>query len=461
MPPHPVIEVREGRRPGWQLALMGLAGVLALALIGSGAVWLITGTGDGRDAAPGGQDPLPTETVDASLAWEQPIPDVSDGMIDAPGTWVSGDQLVRLMPEGLVAYDLADGSELWTVPLEHHAGNCRASISASEDRVAVLQGMECEFLTVVDIAVGEELFTIPHEATSGIALGSWDHPAIVGDIVAIGTASGGSGYSITDAQKIWEPRSDDNCRERGYAHVDETLIALMTCGNVLEFDQGSLRATAPSGEDLWEWEFGAEHEGEPFTVDSVISTSPLVVQARVGAMTERPVTQIWVIDDAYEEIAHVVDFDPQRQLRPCTTNVLDQCRGAMVSDGFLFLGSTPEGEGNAVIAFDLSTGTALYDVEPIGGGDIKPFAVVHGQVLAYQLADSQTEGMVVALDPETEQATPLMTLDRAQREAERTLMSDVIGDDVALLWHNGAFIMVSEKYYSHDEPGTPAVLVYR
>ncbi len=461
-PPHPVIEVREGRRPGWQLALMGLAGVLALALIGSGAVWLIAGTGDGgQDAAPGGQDPLPTETVDASLAWDQPIPDVSDGMIDAPGTWVSGDQLVRLMPEGLVAYDLADGTELWTVPLEHHAGNCRASISASQDRVAVLQGMDCEFLTVVDIAVGEELFTIPHEATSGIALGSWDYPAIVGDIVAIGTASGGSGYSITDAQKIWEPRSDDDCRERGYANVDETLIALMTCGNVLEFDSGSIRATAPSGEDLWEWEFGAEHEGEPFTVDSVISTSPLVVQARVGAMTEQPVTQIWVIDDAYEEIAHVVDFDPQRQLRPCTTNVLDQCRGAMVSDGFLFLGSTPEGEGNAVIAFDLSTGTALYDVEPIGGGDIKPFAVVHGQVLAYQLADSQTEGMVVALDPETEQATPLMTLDRAQREAERTLMSDVIGDDVALLWHNGAFIMVNEKYYSHDEPGTPAVLVYR
>lgn len=79
-------------------------------------------------------------------------------------------------------------------------------------------------------------------------------------------------------------------------------------------------------------------------MDSVISISPLVVQARVGAMTEQPVTQIWVIDDAYEEIAHVVDFDPQRQLRPCTTNVLDQCRGAMVSDGFLFLGSTPEGE---------------------------------------------------------------------------------------------------------------------
>lgn len=77
--------------------------------------------------------------------------------------------------------------------------------------------------------------------------------------MAIGTASGGSGYSIT-TQKIWEPRSDDDCRERGYANVDETLIALMTCGNVLEFDSGSLRATAPSGEDLWEWEFGAEHE---------------------------------------------------------------------------------------------------------------------------------------------------------------------------------------------------------
>lgn len=52
-----------------------------------------------------------------------------------------------------------------------------------------------------------------------------------------------------------------------------------------------------------------------------------------------------------------------------------------------------------MIAFDLSTGTALYDVEPIGGGDIKPFAVVHGQVLAYQLADSQTEAWWSPLIP--------------------------------------------------------------
>ncbi|MGW8847332.1 outer membrane protein assembly factor BamB family protein [Streptomyces xiamenensis] len=465
------IEVRKPRRPGWQWALMGVAGLLALALIGGGTVWMLTGDtadeggdgGNGAQTAPGEQDPLPTEPVDASLAWQEPIPEVGDGLIQASGTWISGDHLVRLMPQGLVAYALTDGTEVWTVPLEHHEGGCNASVTASQDRVAVLQGLECEFLTVVDIAAGEELFTLRHEASRNSLGGGWDFPAIVGDIVAIGTANGGSGYSITDAKKIWEPRSDDDCRERNYANIDETLVAVMTCGGMLEFDRGSVRATAPSGEDLWEWEFGAEHEGEPFTVESVLSISPLVVATRVGDMTESPVQQIWVIDDAYEEIAHVIDFDPERQVRPCRVNILDDCRGAEVTDGFLYLTGQPSvgGEGNSVVAFDLSTGTALYDVKPISGGYIKPFAVVHGQVLAYQLADSQTEGMVVAIDPETEEATPLMTLDRTQRDVEWAMMSDVIDDDTMLLWHNGAFVMVNERYYTHDEPDTPAALVYR
>lgn len=116
---------------------------------------------------------------------------------------------------------------------------------------------------------------------------------------------------------------------------------------------------------------------------------------------------------------------------------------------------------NAVVAFDLTTGQAVWEADPINGGQIVPFGTLDGKVLAYQLAGYEVAGMVVAIDPETEQAEPVMALEHTARETERTILNNTYTFDARLLWHNNTFFMIDEAFYPHDGEDDPALLVYR
>src|SRR5690606_3291317 len=139
-----------------------VAVVLALLVGGGvGAALLLGGGDEGDEAEPG---PSPSQErkndeggpADASLAWQLPAPEVTEEEIneDSRGVWISGDTVVRAIGDAITGWDLGTGEEAWRLPLELSEGNCEASRNAWEDRVAVLQGRDCEELTVVDIARG-------------------------------------------------------------------------------------------------------------------------------------------------------------------------------------------------------------------------------------------------------------------------------------------------------------------
>ncbi|WP_086160107.1 nucleoporin [Streptomyces marincola] len=463
-----------------------LAAVAAFAVLvgGGGAVWLLTGVQDdpapaAGDGADGGADdgaeggargeagngaglPLPTEAIGASLAWEVPAPEVSEdeNIIDAKGTWLIEDAFVRVTPDSLVSYDLATGQENWSLPFEFSGGDCLPSSNVSDNRVALLQGRDCEVLTVVDIAAGTEVMSMQIESEWPTSAGSV--PAILGDTVAVGTGVAGLGFSISRQEMIWRPPANSDCRESDYLVVDDMFVSQLSCGFAGD-EGGSIRATDESGDtELWEWAYGPTYEGEPFEVQSVVSVDPLVVTAAVGEdYTAADHARVLVIDEDHEEVAVELDYDQDRYMRPCETNSFDNCWLGVEHEGFLYLPSNVPYGDNAVEAFDLSTGQPLWEVPAINGGQILPFGVQDGQILAYQVASTELEGMVVAIDPATEEVRPIMALDRAARPQEHALMSGLFVHDQHIIWRDNTLVLANRSFYSSDGEDVRSVLVYR
>ncbi|MGK5531773.1 outer membrane protein assembly factor BamB family protein [Streptomyces sp. URMC 129] len=474
-PPPPAAPGAGPRRSRGPLIAAAVAAVLTLLVAGGGAVWLLSGDdekepaatdpggdGDGGGDGGGGGGGLPAEPIQASLAWDLPVPAVTEEQIvvDARGAWFVDDAFVRVMPDALISYDLATGEENWNVPFESSDGNCLASPNVSENRVALLQGRDCEVLTVVDISTGEEVMSMPLDSEWPTSSGSY--PAILGDVVAIGTGVSGMGFSISGEEKLWESKTSDRCREAEYMVVDDMFLSKLTCGDFGD-EGGSIRATDESGQELWEWEFGATHENQELSVDSVISADPLVVTATVGSDVSDPgASHIFVVDDNHQEIAHDLDYDIDRYMGPCEVNTLSNCWLGVVHDDFLYLPTNVPYGDNAVAAFNLSTGQALYEVPALNGGQIWPFGVQDGKILAYQPASDTLEGLVVTIDPETESIAPLMALDRTARAQEFTLSSSFLVHNQQPMWHDNTLVLVNRSFYdTDDEANKPALLVYR
>jgi hypothetical protein len=494
MPPQP-----SGRRSGASGARIALiiGAVVALLLAVGGTVLLVSGGdddkeptaegenggnegggnggngGNGGGDGPGGGGTLPAEPIDAALAWSTPTPKVTaeDIILGARGSWIAGDTVVRTIEDSITAYNLESGEEVWSLPLELSGGDCNASPTTSENRIAVLQGRDCEVLTVIDIAAGEEVSQIPLdlEVTGGY-LTDTAYPAVLGDTVALGWGTGGAGYSISTGEQLWTSSPEENCPEVYYAVIDETLVSQRSCGFVGD-EGGSIRATTEGGDELWEWEYEPEYEGQKLVVHSVISIEPLVVTAWLDDDIEKE--SIFVIDENHQEISHALDYDIDRYKSPCQINTLNDCKMAVVQDGFLFLASNGAGADNAVVAFELSSGQPLYEVAPVyedGGGpvngsfrEIRPFASQDGLILAYQRDsyDDTTAGMVVAIDPATEEATPVMNLDPAATAQEMASGSPSDPQELRLIWHEDTLLMITEAFYEGDLENREATLVYR
>jgi hypothetical protein len=468
-------------RPSGARVVLIISAVVALLLAACATVLLVTSgddssppaEGDDGGNAGGGQETPAAGPIDAALAWSTPAPKVSaeDMVLGGRGSWITGDTLVRTLDDAITAYRLDTGDEAWSLPLDLSGGDCNASPTASDNRVAVLQGRDCEALTVIDIAAGEEITTIELdlERTGGY-VGDTAYPAILGDTIALGTGTTGMGFSASTGEQLWASSAEEDCPEVAYAVIDDTFVSRRACGFAGD-EGGSIRATNEAGEELWEWEYGTRYEGQELKIHSVVSIEPLVVTAWMGDDIENET--IFVIDENHQEISHRLDYDFDRYRSPCMVNTLSDCKMAVVQDGFLYLASKAYGSDNAVVAFELSSGNPLYEVEPVpeeGGSpddnaflEMRPFAARDGKVLVYQrdVWHAATPGMVVAIDPATERATPVMHLDPAAiaQEAAAGSPSDV--QELRLIWHENTLLMLTESFYGPDLEDRDATLVFR
>jgi outer membrane protein assembly factor BamB len=468
-----------------------LIGVLVSALVAGGfGVWSVVKDddsapaasdpktpGDGEDTDDPGKDdetggnsldnegegePLPAELIEAQVLATHEQPDIREGdhVTDARGMWLVDGHLVRGMVDAIVSTDLATGKEVWSFPLIR--GECGVSPQHSQGRIALMQGRDCEEMTVLDITTGEEVWTTPLPTTSTDPDG-YDLPVIFGDHVAIAWSAGGFGWRISTEELLWEASDSEQCGVESYAVFEEAVVELRECGDFsLDGMPGEVIGRDADGNELWKWSYDAQVDEQPVEVEAVISADPLIVQTAVGESLDS-VTQLWVIDDTYDGVDKVLGFDEDTHVRPCERHEgLATCPGAVVDDGMLYLPSTTTGADNTVVAFDLSSGNPLWEVAPVGdvGGQLLPVRAVDGKILAYQLATYELPGMVIAIDPETETAEPVMVLTADTAEGERNIMSSVGADfGRRAYWQDNRFFLLSHQFYDH-RVGEAVTLVF-
>ncbi|MGP3969475.1 outer membrane protein assembly factor BamB family protein [Streptomyces sp. 6N223] len=489
-PPPPAASPPTGpRHPGGRgraRTLIALATGFGLVAVGA-SIALLTGfdrfQGSGSDPSPEpgptGQeqeaDGLPTEPVDASLAWEAGPPEVTPEEItdESRGVWVSGENVVRTVDDAITAYDLRTGEEAWSLPLELTEGQCRASENVSEDRIAVLQGRDCEIMTVIDIASGDEVTSFPTDVGgSGGGAGSGGVPSILGDIAAVSWSYGLIEYNVGTGEPIWASDITGECQDIARTVIDHTFITHEECAS--GDAGGSIRATTEDGSELWRWEYDGGFEGEQMYVKSVISIDPLIVTAHADDDYEQE--RILLIDERHESIEFAFDYDPEHYVSPCHGSTLTDCGLAVVDDRYLYL-SSYTGQENAIVAFDLGDGHAVLEIPPYyadrdegarEAGDlastIRPFAVVDGQLLGYQrdAFDENYPGTVVSIDPEAEKATPVMHLEGAASPKEYLVTAGATSPwDSQVIWHENTLLLV-RMYFSEDDnaAGEPSLLAY-
>ncbi|SOD63478.1 PQQ-like domain-containing protein [Streptomyces zhaozhouensis] len=465
------------RPPAWMLVL----GVVLVVLLAGGGTYFFVfadddkettanrdaggdggeAEGEGEGEGEGGGGSLPSEPIQASLAWETPPLEVAEGdnLIRSGGAWFVDDAVVRVLGDELISYDLATGQENWKLPFEMSGGNCNASPNVDENRVAILQGRDCEVVSVVDISAGEEIASIP--LNSSVTPDRYQYPAILGDTVAVSWGIGGGLYQISTGEQLFVSSSEGGgeCVEVSYMVVEQEFVSLVECG-WLGDEGGSVRATNEAGDPSWEWEF-TDFEGQEMDVRSVLSVSPLTLVVHVGDSLSESSEKIVVINEERTEIQHVLDYDTDRYLQPCENQVFPSCALGVVHEDYLYLATNDMTGDNAVVAFNLSTGLAEYEAPAINGGQIRPFAEQDGKILAYQPATSELEGMVVALDPAAEELSPVMALDRAALSKEYGMMgSGLFAHDSLPMWHENTLVLNDRVVYESEE-SPPSVLAYR
>ncbi len=438
--------------------VIAVVAVLVMAAGGAGAwsFWLKDDSAGDVGFAPGTDKQL-------SMALEERFPE--DWEPDAStaraslGSWLDGrwwteKHFVREMWNEIVAYDLADGSVAWRVPVDGN-GACKASRDVSpEGYVAVLRGepattesgpRPCDRLTIVDVNKGEEVWTSDIEpGVASVLPDVGDRPVIWGETVLI-PGQGQTNFDLKSGTQK-DPK-DRGCWNAAFAVFGDTLITRQ-CGALVGFGRDS--------EHLWTW----EHPGDDETSLTVLSADPLVVVVKSRDDEQVVRVEPGDPDDRDDPGEHTViaemdarSLDP---MPPCgygggDSTELHTCHKAVVGAGVLYLkyAMDPNYRQVGIVAFDLTSGKELWRARADGELSLAPVGTDgDGRLIAFQPQDPPlgdyegSRGAVVALDPETGEVTPLAGLPIADSGDQKWLLANnsLEGD---IEWRDGRLVIVS------------------
>lgn len=342
-PPVPPPGGAKPKRTGRVVAIVIVAVLLMAGAAGS--VWYWQSGGDSGDS--GGLAAEADQQLD--LLVEEMYPEdwkpVGYDIEMTVGAWLDGHwwtegHLVREMPEEVVAYDLADGSVAWRVPVPGN-GFCRASHEQTADGLVVLlSGDEvdvCTRITAIDITTGtavwsKDLPPLPGGAGQGdLFPTAGQHPVIVGDNVYVSTKRGGQFFSVRDGSQP-QQYTPGSCFTTGFRAFGDTLLSWRDCLGSEEQNLPGRHLTAFDRDQkpLWRWMF-PEDETE-LELNGVLSVDPLVV-----VVQSRGWSEVWQVepgsdapDDPGEHSVLVPESKMAEFMSPCGRQVstaLTDCPG--------------------------------------------------------------------------------------------------------------------------------------
>ncbi|MFE1905933.1 PQQ-binding-like beta-propeller repeat protein [Streptomyces gardneri] len=433
-----------GKKLSAQLQIIIAAAVAVVLIVGAGIWYANSESGDGKDGEPlssagtsqggsggsgeakgtggGGSEKPPAETQ-AKLTFQLPKPGVPD-VTDVSGSWVTDKAYVKTGVNSLVAYDLAKGTPVWTLPLtgqicgtSRHltADNKLAILFEASKRVAPRYYQQCTEVGVVDLGTGKLLWsTSVTGGSAGDQKARFGEVTVSGKTVAAGGNDGGAAFDIANGNPRWKPQAnDEDCFDLGYGG-GAGLVAVRKCG---PYDSQYVliqNLNPVTGAPLSQYKMPA---GVKYA--SIVSTKPLVVAADVGdsAGDGSGISDFFSLDEKTGKLKAKITADADQYAGRCRSTKVEACTKILVGNGRLYV-PTEEHEGasgeygdetNEVIAFDLATGRTAPEKADAGDKySLVPLRMDGGSLIAYKAPPYDKGGRIVSIDGVTMKETLLL-----------------------------------------------------
>ncbi|HEY5833029.1 PQQ-binding-like beta-propeller repeat protein [Streptomyces sp.] len=373
VPAQPQPGRRKGRRAGQ--ILLALA---ALAAAGAAAA-----------AALKPEDGAPVASKQLARVWQVPAPAADDELI---GSWLTDKLLIRAGTlGGLRAYDLADGSEVWSAAPTAKGGTSPCAMSptvTAQGLGTVAFGKDsnsCTSLAGIDTATGRILWTTPLvDSAHPTAMSAQTY--LQGDVATIVSGNFLGGVDVRTGRRVWGFRS------RGYYcnaynwGADGIVLVDSYCADSKE----SFKLTAydgKTGKVLWTKSPGAHTD-----LAHIFSGSPLIASIHTAGQ---------------DSVRVFASSGRSRKLAVGNTEVMPG-NGTAADHSARLVGNvlvTPAQAGGAeIVGFDTTTGARLWSYRAA-----RLATSTAGDDRVYAVSDSGSP-QLVELDPRTGHATPVARL---------------------------------------------------
>lgn len=437
-----------------------VAAFVAIVLIIGGGFWYssaksdggkeeqATGGSDGKDggtegkgeesAADGpGKEKVPADTA-SKVAFQLPVPARFD-VTGVPGSWVTDKTYVKTGVNTVVAFDIAKGSQVWTLPMPGQVCAASRHMTADNKTAVVFEATKrakgdkgyppCTEVGVIDLNTGKLLWSKSVTGgSSGDEKARFDQVTISGNTVAAGYLGGSAAFDLATGAVRWKPTVDaEECTDIGYGG-GAALIAVRQCGSY-DDPQVTIQPLNPeNGTPLSSYKMPAGVEDA-----RVVSSDPLVVAADVGDTGTYGISDFFSIDAKTGKLRAKISAPGDNYLARCSaSDGVEGCQFVVVGNDRLYL-PTAEHEGtgesysrtNEIIAFDLATGKAVSGRADAGDGyHSLPLRMDGGNVIAYKWPPYDKGGQVVSINGDTLKETVLMEnpSDKTVRDAETSFV---------------------------------------
>ncbi|WP_328582290.1 outer membrane protein assembly factor BamB family protein [Streptomyces sp. NBC_00370] len=473
-----------GRKKLSAQAQIIIAAAVAVVLIVGAGVWFASSGGDsdnkakggssgatdggkggdgGTKGLPAGKEKAPAD-VKATSAFNLPMPTLTVDA-DVQGSWLTDTTYVKTGINQIVGYDLAKGTQLWTIPLpgqvcaasKHVKDNITAIAFEANKRTASTKYQACTQIGAIDLKAGRLLWSKGGDAKSGDTAASFGEVTIGASTVAAGGTDGGVAFDLETGKQLWKPEIDANgCYDMGYGGGDAALVAARKCGG---FD--SQTVTIENLNPLTGAVLSSFKMPDGVEYASVISAKPLVVAADVGdtAGDGSGISDYFSIDEKTGKLRAKIPADADQYGGQCDPVRVEACQQVVVGNNKLYVATEPHDPGgedggletNELVSFDLATGKSTTD-RALAGKDssIFPLRMDGGNVIVYKEPPYGTGRQIVSIDGST--FKPTVLLETPSDEKSTRAQTNFSPDYSEFLYGSGHFFMSETLLSKTDKP---------
>lgn len=339
------------RRPRRKGLLIGLAGGggLALVVIVVLLVWLFT-RGDNGDQP----------DVGYQVAWQ--VRGDGKAPVDA---FLAGSLAVRADVLGVTAYDAADGTKKWQVPVPTGQQLCTVSPNAPGNVLAVVHGpgaSNCTTVTAIDTTTGKTLWQANPPVKSGVkpvAAGV----AVLQNKVVVSNGYRVVGYDAKSGKALWNiGPSNAQCGPGDVMASTSVLIALVDCKakSASKSDDAVYSINPADGKTVWTAHLPNDHGAAP---PRVVNVAPPIV--RVEDEAGKP--QFQVFDDSgkatttFSPAGGAGALDDQASRLDVRASLHVRYPFVVTNGVLVGMGRTSGGDDGVAVGVDLTTGNRKWE----------------------------------------------------------------------------------------------------